>query len=199
MLAEAFPGLVHLATASVVEGIKHSYEPEHFALWAAFFPGALLHPGRVVPEALPSSNEFSLDGFGMKAYDVDHSDCSSSSFLHVPSLDLIVAGDIIYGDCYQMLAECNTSSKRKQWLKAIDQIETLNPKIVVPGHKRASQIDGAYLIGQTREYLEVFGELLGLSVSVDDLGNRVKTRFPERWNGFILEVSCMASWAGRDL
>ena len=56
-------------------------------------------------EALLDSNEIDLDGHKIKAYFIGHGDSSANSFFHVPHLDLVVAGDLIYGDCYQYLAD----------------------------------------------------------------------------------------------
>ena len=103
----------------------------------------------------------------------------------------------MYGDCYQYLAEANTKEKRANWIKAVEQIETLRPQIVVPGHKRTSQIDGAYLTSSTKEYIRVFGEELENSESAEALEKRVKELYPERRNDYILQASCQASFANK--
>jgi glyoxylase-like metal-dependent hydrolase (beta-lactamase superfamily II) len=153
---------------------------------------------RVVFEALPESNELELDGHVLKAYDVVQGDSSANSFLHCPDLKLVVAGDLVYGDCFVHLAEANTKRMRDDWVKAIEQIEELKPQIVVPGHKRRTQIDGAYLTGQTKEYVRVFEEELGRAESAEGLESRMKERYPARWNEYILERACVASFVNRE-
>jgi len=55
--------------------------------------------------------------------------------LHVPSLQLIAAGDAAYNDVHPRLMEANQNQKRDEWLSALDKMESLKPCIVVAGHK----------------------------------------------------------------
>ncbi|KAL5343825.1 beta-lactamase-like protein [Aspergillus crustosus] len=114
---------------------------------------------QTIPEPLPPNGEFEIDGHRCIGVDAPHSDTEATSFLHVPSLRLVVCGDIVYGDCYQHLGEASTAEKRKKWLQSLDQIEALDPHIVIPGHKR----------GATRKYILAFEEELGSGKSVEEL------------------------------
>ena len=80
----------------------------------------------------------------------------------------------------------------------MEQIESLKPQIVVPGHKRTNQIDGAYLTKTTKEYTRVFDEELAKAPSAEALEARMKELYPLRWNDFILAASCNASFANKD-
>jgi len=155
-----FSNAKSIATSLVANEIKKTLAIA-VPRWEVWFPnGQILKEGLVAPEALPANGAFSIDGCGFLGIDVVHSDTIASSFLHVPDLDLVVAGDIVYGDCFQFLAEATTAEKRRNWLDALDQIAALKPSIVVPGHKRASQADGPYLVDATREYILAFEEEL---------------------------------------
>ena len=134
----------------------------------------------------------------MKAYDVIQGDSQANSFMHVPDLDLVVAGDLVYGDCHQFLVEANTKEKRENWIKAVEYIESFKPQIIVCGHTRKSQIPSGYLTGPTKEYIRVFGEELEKAESPVVLEKRMKELYPERWNDTILQFSCEAAFAARD-
>jgi glyoxylase-like metal-dependent hydrolase (beta-lactamase superfamily II) len=194
VLLSRFPSAKVIATAKVVEGCKEQLSPLGYHRWSNFFPGQLAG-NQVPPVALPDSNKGEFDGHEFLAVDVEHSDTHASSFLHVPSLKLVVAGDIVYGDCYMSLRQADTREKRHQWLSALDTIAALDPHIVVPGHKRATQIDGSYLIEATKTYLQVFEEELEKTKDPIELEEAMKRRYPERWNEFILESSCKAAVA----
>lgn len=196
ILQKHFPGIKAVATAKVLEHVEHSYSEASFKQWSAWFPNQLIAE-KPEWQALTSSNTIDLDGYTLKAYDVTQGDCAANSFLHAPDLALVVAGDLVYGDCYQYLAEANTKQKRADWVRAVEQIEALQPQIVVPGHKRASQIDGAYLTKTTKEYIRVFERELEKADSAEALEKRMKERYPRRWNDFILQASCMASFANK--
>ncbi|EED12199.1 conserved hypothetical protein [Talaromyces stipitatus ATCC 10500] len=178
IILEQFPGSKSVATASVAAKIKRTL-PATIPVWQGFFPdGQVLSDKQVAPEPLPENGEFTVDGHSLFGIDVLHSDTDASSFLHVPDLSLVVAGDIVYG-----------------WLDALEQIAALKPSIVVPGHKRASQSDGPYLIDRTREYILTFERELKRLGDASQLEETMKKLYPHRWNGFILDTSCKNSVA----
>jgi len=198
VLQKRFPGLKIVATAKVAEGVQTQYAPALYDnLWAKYFPNGQLPAEKPPAEPLPDSGEFEVDGHTLKGIDVEHSDCDASSILHVPSLKLVVGGDVVYGDCYQHLGQANTAEKRRSWLNALDLVDSLRPNIVVPGHKRASQVDGAYLVEATRKYILDFERELEAASGPEELEKRMKELYPQRWNEYILEWGCKASFAAR--
>jgi glyoxylase-like metal-dependent hydrolase (beta-lactamase superfamily II) len=194
ILLSKFPSAKAVATTKVVEGCAEQLVPTSFARWSNFFPRQLASD-QIPPTALPPSNMFEIDGHEFHAVDVEHSDTHATSFLHVPSLRLVAAGDIVYGDCHQSLRQAETKEYRHQWLAALDTIAALDPHIVVAGHKRATQADGSYLIGATRKYILDFEEELERVKDPLELEEAMKKRYPQRWNDYILEVSCKAAFA----
>ncbi len=111
VLLKHFPEAICVATSSVVEGIKQ-HLLNRLAMWQMWFPNGQIPDGQIIPNPLPANGEFYVDGQSFFGVNVVHSDTHASSFLHVPSLKLVVAGDIVYGDCFQFLAEANTAEKR---------------------------------------------------------------------------------------
>ncbi|KAL6903876.1 beta-lactamase-like protein [Trichoderma evansii] len=197
ILQACFSGVKIIATAKVVAGIPEQYAPEMYEkVWKVLFPEGQLSEQHVRATALPTTNEFLLDGHILNAYDVsaDHAD---SSILHVSSLDLVVCGDVVYGDCHQYFVEANTVERRKLWLDALEIVYSLNPKILVASHKRASQIDGAYLVAATRKYIIDFDTLEAKCETGDwqTLYHKVKNAYPHRWNDYLLEGSCKAHFS----
>jgi len=49
------------------------------------------------------------------------------------------------------LAESNAQTRR-EWLSALDTIESLNPRAVIAGHKRPGNDDSPRIIEETRQY-----------------------------------------------
>ena len=171
----------------------HVYEEANLKWWQGCFVDAVPSE-RPDFEVMPTDG-IELDGHVLKAYDVAQGDCAANSFLHVPDLELFVAGDLVYGDCHVYLVEANTKEKRENWIKAVEQIESLKPQIVIPGHTRASQVPGAYLTRSTKRYIQVFGEELAKAETAVALEKRMKELYPESWNDTILQFSCEASFA----
>jgi hypothetical protein len=77
---------------------------------------------------------FKIEGKKFHAVEVGHTDTSSTTVLHVPSIGLEVAGDAVYGDVHPFFGEANTTEKRKERVWAHNNIEALKTQTVVAGH-----------------------------------------------------------------
>jgi hypothetical protein len=55
-----------------------------------------------------------------------------STFVHIPALDAVVVGDVGYDGVHQFLAFTD-HDKRLQWIASVEQVEQLNPRIVIAG------------------------------------------------------------------
>lgn len=76
-----------------------------------------------------------MEGREFRVIEVGYTDTHESTVLYVPSIDLVVAGDVVYGDVHQFFGEANTPEKRKKWLRARGTIEAaLKPHSVVADH-----------------------------------------------------------------
>src|SRR6202035_6093788 len=89
------------------------------------------------PDQIPDENpvadpldgpSFELEGRQLVAVDVGHTDTDDTTVLHVPELELVVAGDAVYNGVHQYLAESD-SQGRKDWLAALDIIEALCARV----------------------------------------------------------------------
>ena len=103
--------------------------------------------------------------------------------LHVPSLELIAAGDAAYNGVHPRLVESNQNQKRDEWLAAFNKMESLKPRTVVAGHKgMKNDDDGPRVIGQTRQYILDFHELVARTATAKRLYDQMLSRYPEWLN-----------------
>jgi len=72
--------------------------------------------------------------------EVGHTDTHDTTVLHVPAIGLVVAGDAAYNGVHQLLSESNPQ-KRREWIAALDKIESFKPRAVIAGHKRPGNED----------------------------------------------------------
>lgn len=206
VLEDHFPGIRAVASRYVIEGVEAQYAPELYeGLWKVGFPpspsGTGLPERRVEFQPLPESNQIDLGGDGqvIKVYDVQHADTHYSSFAHVPSLGLVVAGDIVYnGDCHQYLVEADSAERRARWVRAVGEIAALDPKVVIPGHSFhvRSEPDVRYataMLESNGAYIRGFEEELGRAGDAAELFRLMRGRF-DRWNLWILKQSCEAAF-----
>ena len=93
-----------------------------------------------------------LEGHRLLAVEVGHTDTDDTTVLHVPSIGLVVAGDVAYNGVHQYLLE-SAHGGIEAWLAALDKVAALQPRAVVAGHKNKDLPDDPAIIDQTRDYL----------------------------------------------
>jgi hypothetical protein len=93
----------------------------------------------------------------------------------------VVAGDAAYNDVHLNLAESNPDTRR-EWVSALDTIESLKPSTVVAGHKRPGRDDVAEIIEETRQYIRDFDRVASATESAEQLYRDMRALYPHRLN-----------------
>jgi glyoxylase-like metal-dependent hydrolase (beta-lactamase superfamily II) len=123
--------------------------------------------------------------------ELGHTDTDATTCLHVPGIGLVVAGDAAYNDVHQYLAESSPEGRR-EWIAALDIIESLGPRAVIAGHQRAGRHDGPEIIEETRQYIRDFDRLVETTETARELYDQMLVTYPERVNPSILWWSARA-------
>ena len=192
LLLQRWPESVPVATAGTISHMKENTAPGFFnSVWNSRFPEQIYQPFTFAQQ-LPEDHQLVLEGkWTMQAVECGHTDTHNTTVLWVPDLRLVVAGDVVYGSCHQMLAFANTQAKREEWIRAIEKVEALNPAYVVPGHKRAGEIDGVWHLAATKKYIEDFGRLFCIDPqSLQEVFDGMTKLYPDRFNNSALRSSC---------
>jgi glyoxylase-like metal-dependent hydrolase (beta-lactamase superfamily II) len=178
LLAGRFGAQV-VAAAGTIEQMKRNVAVRE-VFWDKLLPGQI--PDAPVTATTPDGNRIGLEGHELLIVEVGHSDTDDTSVLHVPDLDLVIAGDVVYNGVHQFLVE-SADGGRDAWRMAIDRVEALRPRFVVAGHKNKELDDDAgRTIAETREYLAIVDELLPRCTSALDFFHAMLERFPARLN-----------------
>lgn len=94
------------------------------------FPGQVPDdPG--IPESLDRAS-IELEGDPLIPIETGCTDSADSTSLHLPSIGLIAAGDVVYNGIHPFLAETNAQT-RLEWIAALDKLDALVPRAVVAG------------------------------------------------------------------
>jgi glyoxylase-like metal-dependent hydrolase (beta-lactamase superfamily II) len=150
-LLDRFPSARAVATPDVVKVMCQQASPQSLAsFWNPFFPGQISNH-LVIAEEL-TENVIDLEGQDLVVVPLGHTDTNYTTCLHVPSIGLVVAGDAAYNGVHLYLAESNPQTRR-EWISALDTIESLNPRAVIAGHKRPGSDDSLRIIQETRQYI----------------------------------------------
>ncbi|WP_441256688.1 MBL fold metallo-hydrolase [Bradyrhizobium sp. 482_C4_N1_1] len=178
-LLDRFPRARAVAVPEVVDEMKTQLSPASLdGFWRKRFPGEIAQ--RLVA-AKPLEGELTLEGHKLVVIDMGRTDTARSTALHVPSLDLIVAGDTVYNGIHPYLAETDTQS-RLEWIAALDRLEALKPRFVVAGHKKPENDDDPRSIAETRQYLLDFNRLDQATISPRELYEAMLALHPDRAN-----------------
>ena len=185
-----FPNARAVATPDVVKVMRKQASREYVAtFWKPRYPTQI--PERLVIAEELKGNVIDLEGHELVAVEVGHTDTDHTTCLHVPSVDLVVAGDAAYNDVHLYLAESNGQT-RKEWIAALDKIETLKPRAVIAGHKKAEKDDSPRIIEETRQYIRDFESLAKMTTTARELYDKMLELYPDRANPGSLWASARA-------
>ena len=188
MLADQFGAQV-VATLGTVNLMRRQVALRE-TVWDRLFPGQI--PETNVVATPLEDNGIVLEGQSLRVVEVGHSDTDDTTVLHVPDLDLVVAGDVIYNGVHQYLAESAGGGIQK-WLAAVDIVESLKPRRVVAGHKDTELDDsGPRVIWETRDYLNSAEELLAQCTAALEFFTAMIERYPGRLNPTALWMGATA-------
>jgi glyoxylase-like metal-dependent hydrolase (beta-lactamase superfamily II) len=190
-LLERFPNAKAVATPDVVRVMHQHASPEILErVWKSGFPGQI--PERLVIAEELKGNVIELEGHELVAVELGHTDTDYTTCLNVPSTGLVVAGDAAYNDVHLYLVESNAKSRR-EWISALDKIESLNPRAVIASHKRPGNDDNPTIIEQTRQYIRDFDRLVETTTTAQELYDKMLELYPNRVNpGWALWSSARA-------
>ena len=190
-LLECFPNARAVATPDVVKGMRQHASPELLEkVWKAGFPGQI--PDRLVIAEELKGNVIDLEGHDLVAVELGHTDTDNTTCLNVPSIGLVVAGDAAYNDVHLYLVESDAKSRR-EWISALDKIESLNPRAVIAAHKRPGNDDNPQIIEETRQYIRDFDHIAEITTTAQELYDKMLELYPNRVNpGWALWSSARA-------
>jgi glyoxylase-like metal-dependent hydrolase (beta-lactamase superfamily II) len=175
---QRFPGVPVYISAGGLKEFRRS-APRFFAALRGAFPRET--PDSLVePQVFPGAH-FTVDGEDVEVVPDLTGDewVPSNSYVWIPSLRAMIAGDLVFRGVHVWLANSNAES-RQRWLRALDQLEARHPLIVIAGHKRDAGLpDSPDVIDATRSYIREFDRTLALATGSDDLAERMRSRFPD--------------------
>jgi glyoxylase-like metal-dependent hydrolase (beta-lactamase superfamily II) len=175
-LLDRFPNARAVATPDVVKLMRQQASPEVLAnFWNPLFPGQI--PDRLVIAEELKRDVIDLEGHDLLVVEVGHTDTDHTTCLLVPSVGLVVAGDVAYNDVHLYLADSNAQTRR-EWIAALDEMESLNPRAVIAGHKRPGNDDSPKIIEETRQYIRDFERVAGTTTTARELYDKILELYP---------------------
>jgi glyoxylase-like metal-dependent hydrolase (beta-lactamase superfamily II) len=179
LLLQRFPAAIAYATEGTIAKMHEQATVGRAQMWDVDFPGQI-PPSPVVYQPIPADG-IELEGQRLQAVEVGHTDTDDTTVLHVPSIGLVVAGDVAYNGVHQYLLE-STGGGIELWLAALDTVAALRPRAVIAGHKNKDLPDDPAIIDQTRQYLLDAQRLLADKRSPREYFDTMIALYPDRLN-----------------
>ena len=175
ILLERFPGARAITTPKTLKAMQMSLTPPIERLARRCFPGQV--PTKLFAPEPYERETFTLEGQEIRIIEQGHTDSADTTSLHVPSIGLIVAGDVVYNQCHMYVGD-TTPESRKNWIAALDGLAALNPEIVVAGHKKTGAPDSPSAIQDTKRYLQDYDRLQKTATSDKELFDQMTELYP---------------------
>ncbi|WP_052498820.1 MBL fold metallo-hydrolase [Streptomyces vietnamensis] len=194
VLAERFGAQVVATAGAIARMHNNVYARE--VLWDVLWPGQI--PPTPVTAVTAPGNRLTLEGHDLRIVEVGHADSDDNAVLHVPDLDLVVAGDVLYNGVHMYLAE-SPDGDFGPWRKAIDTVATLKPRRIVASHQNKHLDDDAdRLIVETRRYLDDAEAALAAHDTPAEFFDAMLKRYPTHLGPTVLWVSTRALYLARE-
>src|SRR5712691_4775360 len=150
-IQQRFPSARFVASRDAISVMRGQLSPPVLeAFWKSRFPGQI-DPTLAIAEEL-GGGVIHLEGEELVSIPTGHTDTRNTTCLHAPSIGLVVAGDVAYNDVHIHLGE-STADSRKEWIAALDMIESLKPRVLSAGHKRPGAPNAPPIVKETKEYI----------------------------------------------
>ncbi len=176
VLLERFPQATAIATPQAVELMQAQLTGDWFKFANQILPGQL--PAKRVTAQPFDGDVFTLEDHELHIIRQGRTDTVHTTSVHVPTLGLVVAGDVVYNQCHMFVGD-TTPESRANWISALDGLTALNPRMVVAGHKKTGAPDSPDAITASKNYLIDFGRLLEAGGTKQQIYDEMTALYPD--------------------
>jgi len=173
VLHQAFPSAKIVALPATVAGAKTGW-PARQKFWFPTYGNNIPGPDPVLPEEL-SSPMLTLEGEQFPITGGVQGDGPGNSFVYIPSLKAVVAGDTVFDHVYFGVPK---DKAREDWMKTLDQISALKPEILVPGHQGPGAKNDLSAIAFMKKYIADWDANVKASKAPAEMKAKVLKQYP---------------------
>lgn len=181
VLKQAFPSAKIVALPATAAAIKNAW-PARQKFWFPTYGNMIPGPDPVIPEEL-ASPALTLEGETFPITGGLQGDGPGNSFVYIPSLKAVVAGDTVFDRVYFGVPK---GKAREDWMKTLDQIAALNPAILVPGHEGPGAKHDMSAIAFMKKYIADWYANAAASKDAAEMRARVVKQYPRLGMEFTL-------------
>lgn len=189
---EAFPDTPVYSTPEVVALVEER-TPGYLKVFQERFPEDAPDVP-VIPTAY-TEETLEVDGESIEIISFDRGDTEDVTILHIPSINAVIPGDIVYSGVHMYLREAPTPEDRMAWLETLDAIDALEPELIIPGHQSPDYADAnTDAIEASRQYITDFNQAVEENESVEGAKAAMLELYPDYKYVFLLDAALKAAY-----
>ena len=173
VLHQSFPSAKIVALPATVNAAKNAW-PARQKFWFGTYGTNIPGPEPVLPQDL-STPALTLEGEQFPITGGVQGDGPGNSFVYIPSLKAVVAGDTVFDHVYFGVPK---DKAREDWMKTLDQISALQPAILIPGHEGPGAKHDLSAIAFMKKYITDWDANMSASKDPAEMRAKVVKQYP---------------------
>lgn len=195
-IAEAFPQAKVLALENTAKLINDQFfgKLEH---WEKVI-GAHNVCRKEVPVEVLEDLYLELEGERLEIIPHVVGDMVDQTMVWIPSIKTLYGSDVLFNQAHPFTCEV-TAEERKEWIKALNDIEKMDAQTIIPGHQKPGMPFDLSSVYFTRDYIIANDEELERTNDVASFYYNMSMRFPDATLRLLsLEMNANVFKGGRD-
>lgn len=185
VLKEIFPQARVVSTPAVREKIQAKLAGK-VAFWGPKMGPANAPRQPIVPEALTETT-LRVDGEAVELRGTEGI-LAHRPYVWIPSIGAIAGNVAVLGNLHVWTADTQQLAERQAWVRQLDEMLALKPRLVVPGHMQAGTALDERNIRYTREYLVRYEQASARHKDSAGLIAEMKAAYPNAALGMALDI-----------
>ena len=175
VLHTLFPKAQVLSTPEVIEVIEKKLAGK-LAFWGPKMgSNAPVQP--YLPQAI-EGNVLTVDGHEIEIRGTQ-GELAHRPYLWIPSNKAVLGNVAVYGNLHLWMADAQSDSSQKAWVKKLKELQELKPDIVIPGHMKAGTKLDASTISYSQQYLSDFQKAKDSSKNSTEVIDQMSSSYPD--------------------
>ena len=174
VIRAAFPDAAIVASKETVAIIKAQMDGK-LAYWGPILKGNA--PTALVLPAVLKGDSLNLEGRKIEIRGL-HGASPDRTYVWIPSLNTVAGGVLVNSGTHVWIADTQTPESRRHWLAALNDIASLKPATVVPGHYLGAAPKGLEAVTFTADYVRAFEQEAARAADSTALIGAMKQRYP---------------------
>ncbi|KAF0696657.1 Aste57867_12593 [Aphanomyces stellatus] len=137
----------------------------------------------ILPSVVPSS-KLKLEGRSLEIRGP-----TGRSYVWVPSIKAIVDGVLLVNNIHAFMADTQTPESHDEWIDALEEMQCLEPDVIVPGHALPGDVDDIDAPAYTAQYIRDFDDETPKAANSTFLIAAMTQLYPKAGGPASLEIS----------